>query len=203
MPVILPQAPPASLRTLDAVLPDLLGGATLATHLPRLHEGLATAMPATRVESPLSMPVYVLGLEAIVAKHDLAAAKPVFWTHVLGKHAGGATALATAQTSADSRHLDALSEGAPEFWPQFQKLDGLEAVRRADFELRELRVPALHVEAFWLRGAGAGGDLVVPFRSHDPAVVVGHEYPLAEFLATLRPGAEAVLGTADGDAKGG
>jgi hypothetical protein len=78
-----------------------------------------------------------------------------------------------------------------------------------EYELRILRVPALYLEAFWLKSLSAGGsDLVVPYGlilDADGKVKLGasgrldraRAYPEAEFLKIVGDAARLRLAAAD------
>lgn len=57
--------------------------------------------------------------------------------------------------------------------------------KQKEFELRELRIPALYVDALWLHFADPSEDLLVPYRA--PGLLEPFKaYPLAEALEQLR-----------------
>ena len=57
------------------------------------------------------------------------------------------------------------------------------------------------VMALWLRGAGGSADIVVPLAPAPAPLVAGRHYSDADFLAALRPAAQAKL-AADAPGKG-
>lgn len=69
-----------------------------------------------------------------------------------------------------------------------QGIERLPQMRAADYELRVLRIPAISVEAFWLKAAKKGqADLVVPFFSLSHHVRTGQTYPVDGFLEAILP----------------
>jgi peptidoglycan hydrolase-like protein with peptidoglycan-binding domain len=68
---------------------------------------------------------------------------------------------------------------------------------KASFELAQLRIPALHVKAIWLKGKAGASDVVIPVAPTDPALTAGRRYSVQEFLAALRPAAESALAHTD------
>jgi hypothetical protein len=84
MPIDIAQPPPASISSLSAVLPKIAGNRGIASKAPLLAQGanrMLQGQGTANVPSPtLSSPVYVLGLDAIVAGQGLSAAKLAMWT---------------------------------------------------------------------------------------------------------------------------
>jgi hypothetical protein len=66
------------------------------------------------------------------------------------------------------------------------------------YELRLLQVPALKFLAIWLHSDTQPPDLLVPIVSIDERLSAGKAYHSDEVLATLKPRAEALLGSDDG-----
>jgi hypothetical protein len=78
MPIDIAQAPPASISSLNTVLPKVAGNRSIASKAPLLAQGANRVLQdqgASDAPRPmLSSPVYVLGLDAIAAGQDLSAA---------------------------------------------------------------------------------------------------------------------------------
>ena len=70
------------------------------------------------------------------------------------------------------------------------ELERLPEVAAGDYELRLLKVPALHVAAAWLVG---GHRLVVPLAPAPSFLEAGHRYTEEEFVAALREPAQRAL----------
>ena len=56
-----------------------------------------------------------------------------------------------------------------------------------------LRIPGLLIEAFWLKSANAGTDLVVPVLTRARELRVMQAYRIADFLKIARPMAKKFL----------
>jgi hypothetical protein len=112
--------------------------------------------------------VYTLGLQDVLDGLGLAAAHPAAWRFL-------AAGQAFAPYSADVRgalpgvkpRMVSLSRG-----PQvaaalryIQNLDALSTVQGANYELRQLSIPAMLFEGFWLKPLDSGADYVVPFNA--------------------------------------
>ncbi len=65
-------------------------------------------------------------------------------------------------------------------------VETLPETRGNDYKMRVLRVPALGVEAFWLKAEKPDEDLVVPFRSLDRDILTGQPYKSERFLERIR-----------------
>jgi len=65
------------------------------------------------------------------------------------------------------------------------------------FELAQLRIPALHVKAVWLKDKAGTNDVVIPIAPTDPALTPEKRYSVPEFLAALRPAAESAMAQTD------
>jgi len=65
------------------------------------------------------------------------------------------------------------------------------------FELPQLRIPALHVKAVWLKDKAGTNDVVIPIAPTDPVLTPERRYSVPEFLAALRPAAESAMAQTD------
>jgi|HubBroStandDraft_1064217.scaffolds.fasta_scaffold342815_1 hypothetical protein len=202
MPIDIPPPPPASISSLSAALSRIAAAHSLAAQAPSLARSANRAVRergTADVSTPvLSSPVYVLGLDAIVAGRDLAGAKLGLWTHFLPS-AQGADDVVSADVSADTSRFASLNEGPQVlgFFRQVRTLQQAADLGPQSFGLAQLRVPALHVEAVWLRDRAGTGGIVIPVAPTSPALSAGRRYSVAEFLAALRPAAEAALANTD------
>ena len=77
----------------------------------------------------------------------------------------------------------------------FELLDDLPDVRNRAFELRVLRIPALHMRAVWLKDQDGDDDLFLPVGPPDE--VRPRPIPASQFLDELRQRAEAALSVSD------
>jgi hypothetical protein len=203
MPLDIAPAPAASISSLNAILPKVAGNSGIALHAPRLAQGANKALQdkgGSEAPKPLlSAPVYVLGLDAIVAGRDLSTAKLAVWTHVFASAPDGDAQVVAADVNADTSRFASLREGPQvlAFYRQVQALQRTPDVGPQSFELAQLRVPALHVKAVWLRDKEGKGDVVIPVAPTDPSLTPGRRYSVAEFLTALRPAAESAIAHTD------
>jgi len=203
MPLDIAQPPPASIASLNAVLPKVARNRGLALHAPLLAQGANRALqgqgPSDAPRPMLSSPVYVLGLDTIVAGHDLSAAKLALWTHFFPTGRDGDNQVVAADVAADTSRFASLKEGPQvlAFYRQVQTLQQAPDVGPQSFELAQLRVPALHVKAVWLKDKSGTGDVVIPIAPTNPALTPGRRYSVPEFVAALRPAAELAIGHTD------
>jgi hypothetical protein len=68
-----------------------------------------------------------------------------------------------------------------------RQLESLDAVQRGSYELRLLRIAALHLVALWLRSDDEAPDLVLVLPPAPAGVRVDVPYGPADLLALLRP----------------
>lgn len=197
--------PPAqSLASLNAILPRLAARTGVVSQAPLISHALnlaATAVaPAAAPAGPaLSAPVYILGLDSIAARRGPSASRLAFWTHLLPS--AGAEVV-SADLSADTHEFAALTQGphSNAFRQQVQTLQAPQVAGDADnnsYQLAQLRIPALHLQAVWLRGQNGAGDVLIPLEPAPPGLVAGRRYSGIDFEAALEPAARAVLAETD------
>lgn len=75
--------------------------------------------------------------------------------------------------------------------------EGLPAVQAGSFELRAVGVPALHIQALWLKDDGGGDDIVIPIAPVPPPLVAGQPVPPVEFFSPLQEIARQRLAVTD------
>ena len=202
MPIDIAQPPPASISSLSAVLPRIAGSRDIGSKAPRLTQGANRMLGQGGADAPrptLSSPVYVLGLDAIVAGRDLSAAKLAMWTHFFPSAPDDDNQLVAADVNADTSRFASLKEGPQvrAFYRQVQALQQAPDIGAQSFELAQLRIPALHVKAVWLKGKAGASDVLIPVAPTDPALTAGRRYSAQEFLAALRPAAESAIAHTD------
>ena len=203
MPIDIAQAPPASISSLNTVLPKVAGNRSIVSKAPLLAQGANRVLQdqgASDAPRPmLSSPVYVLGLDAIAAGQDLSAAKLALWTHFFPSAQGDENELVAADVNADTSRFASLKEGPQVrgFYRQVQALQQAPDIGARSFELAQLRIPALHVKAVWLKDKAGTGDVVIPVAPTDPALTPGRRYSVLDFLAALRPAAESAIAHTD------
>jgi hypothetical protein len=203
MPLDIAPAPVSSISSLNAALPKVAGSRSIALQAPRLAQGANRALQekgTSDVPKPLlSSPVYVLGLDAIVTGQDLSAAKLGLWTHFFGSVPDGDNQVVSADVDADTSRFASLKEGPQVlgFYRQVRELQQTPDIGPQSFELAQLRIPALHVKAVWLKDKAGTGDVVIPVAPTDPALTSGRRYSVPEFLAALRPAAESAIAHTD------
>ncbi len=142
----------------------------------------------------IATPVYVLGLDELAKGNIVRGARLALWSHILSSEAGPVSAEVSAATSrfaqmTDSRAIARLKTRLVALSTEDEK-DG-------DFQVAQLRIPALHLSLLWLKSAG-GHDVFEPTEATGDAVKVGQRYTEAELAAALRAEA-AARGTGSGD----
>ncbi len=199
MPITISTPPASTLAALDAAAAELRRHTALLTATPAAGRILNSAGPdrpaATR--PALSVPVHVLGLDAIAGADTLDAVPQRAWAHFLRTADAEEDEFVVADVQADTDTFAALTEGpsVTAFGRQIVALQQSPDVPDRDLELVQLRVPALHLEAVWLRDRESPElDIVIPVSGTvGGAVQLGRQYRVGEFLAATATPAEAVL----------
>jgi hypothetical protein len=146
-------------------------------------------------------PIYVLGLDAILAGHGLDAAQPVGWRFL----SGGADQPAAVAAEAHGAESDGFRFGALNYGPfngQMVRLiedAGAGSAATGDFEPRLLRVPGLQSNAVWLKDRVSGGDILIAMRPSNPALTPGRSYTAEAFVSALAEAARALAQTRASD----
>jgi hypothetical protein len=142
-----------------------------------------------------------LGLADVAGGGTLATARQTGWRHLL--EAGTGSVLAeTAQHGAT--HVFAAVNESPFAQDMQARLAALrqdQTVAAGSYQAALLQVPAMGVMALWLRGSGGSSDILVPLAPSPSPLVAGRHYGEGDFLAALRPAAQAKL-HADAPGKG-
>jgi len=203
MPLDIVQPPAASISSLNAALAKVAISRGLTAQVPHIANAADRALRekgAADAPTPaLSSPVYVLGLDAIAAGPNLAAAKLGFWTHFFSSAPDDAAQVVAADVNADTSRFASMKEGPQVhgFYNEVRALQQAPDIGQRTFELAQLRIPALHVKAVWLKDKAGTGDVVIPIAPTNPALTPNRRYSVAEFLAALRPAAEAAIANTD------
>jgi len=162
--------------------------------------------------------VYSVGLRTIIDLKGLDNVdKPLGWRFIAGGHRSMGTAAACWSPHESSRLTAkvACAFEAPELaelladTEQLNQLPALKNYPSHHYDLRVLRIPALHLEAFWLKSQSAErGDLIVPYGltledtdsiklSAGRPLKKNQAYPVARFLDYIRDAARLQLATGD------
>ena len=202
------QPPEASMSALNAILPRIATRTSVATNAPNLGYAVGAALRrgqegAPPTLAPISAPVHVLGLDQLATGADVAKTKPKLWTHLLHGEAGAAP-IAEADLDATNHGFAALTEGDPitALGKRIRALESESLKSDQDYDLAMIRVPALSLTAVWMKGRGGAPDVVIPNESPQSPLTAGKRYTLAEFIAALRPLAQALLAQDAGELGG-
>ncbi|WP_166296794.1 hypothetical protein [Bradyrhizobium sp. 2S1] len=180
MAVLTPSPPPQATEAVQSIFRD-------AHHRALRSPALSKAAGPLQAVEPLQ--VFTLGLDDLLAKKDLQAAKSTGWIFLV--HDGNQT-LASAEAvptgTGDEQVLSALNEGRAvgSTAEAIRTVRGLPEVSKDDFELRLLRVPALYVTALWLHKTAGTGDLVVPLAPSPVDAQIGQAAPASQLIDELR-----------------
>jgi hypothetical protein len=138
--------------------------------------------------------LFVMGLDEVTQGASLDAARQTGWRYLLTKPpAMGGTAVAAAEVHqvGNEHRFAQLQQGylSEETRKAINIARSLPQVAGGNYELRALRIPALMVDAVWLKDQTGDNDLVLPIRSNVPALTDGQAYPEKEFLDRLQDAA--------------
>ena len=206
MPVHFQEAPKASVEALEAAMPRIAGRASLSTHAPEIGAAASRVLRAggtTKAEAAvISAPVHVLGLDDIVARKKLSAAPVKVWTHLLPD--GDKAPQVLADVDANTHKFAAITQGQQvnSLGLQLRRVETDTRASEQDYDVAVIRVPALHLSAVWLKGRNGAADVIVPNESPSSPLTAGKHYSFDEFMAALKPMAEAQLRQTDPE-KGG
>jgi len=142
--------------------------------------------------------------------------QPVCWRFVAGGHesmtAGAAGCLAIDAAQGVNPRVVAVSQGSEMsgLLRDAELLNTASELKEHEYELRVLRIPALYLEAFWLRCLGDHGDWVVPYglilggnnqeyvKLHGKAKLTKNKpYKASAFLSAVREVARRRLAAPD------
>lgn len=164
----------------------LLSGLTefLDSH-DKVGPGLATAKTG--------LPVSVLALQDVLDGFRLDKAQPVGWGFLAGGPDSTAVAAQITRSEDDgSLVLTSLAHG-PEIAlliKAIQDVALLPQVQADNYSVGIIRVPAILVEALWLKSASTAPDLVVTFHTLSANLIANHPYTADEFMDAILPLAE-------------
>jgi hypothetical protein len=181
MPVNMPDGPPESRQALNEGL----------DRMPARRRNVFATMAAGGAAPSITHPhqVFVLTPDLLLSGRGLEAARPTGWRYLLNQPtlalaAGTATASAEVAEREGRHEFQQLQYG----WlgnATLQTIDAVQndaAVNAGSYDLRMLRVPALRLDAIWLKNNNPGLDLVVPIASQDPRLRPQQVYQAADFI---------------------
>lgn len=185
MALTVPEPPAASRQSLQAGL----------QRISATDRGAAFAM-AGGAPPNVSVPqqLFVMGLDDLAHGGSLDAARGTGWRYLLTKPpAMGGTAVAAAEVHqvGNEHHFAQLQQGyvSEETRQAINMAQALPQVAGGNYELRALRIPALMIDAVWLKDKTGDNDLVLPVHSNVPTLTDGQAYSEKDFLDRLRDAA--------------
>lgn len=204
MSITFVEPPAAVTAALEAVMPRIGRSAAIEARSPAITRAASAFGPQLRVPRKLSQvatsdaiatPVYVLGLDELARGNIAHGAKLALWSHILPSEAGPVSAEVTASTAKFAQMTD--SRATARFRTRLTTMAAADE-EKDDFQVAQLRIPALHMTFLWLKSAG-GHDRFEPVEVTGDAVRVGQSYSEAELATALRSAAQArVAGEGDG-----
>ena len=131
--------------------------------------------------------LYMLGMNQIEAGDGIEAAIPIGWRYVLTPRNAEAFLAETGERAGKHR-FSFFSSGdhARMLIRVWDSVKHHPILTTGDYELRGLRIPALLVEAFWLKDRHGDRDVIVPIMAGNKSVLEKDMYSRVEFLDQLR-----------------
>ncbi len=200
---------------LQPAVPSPMHEAQVRQHLRTLARGSDDQQNALAGSSPDALdleaphPVYVLGLDQVLAGAELAKAVPVGWRYLLRQGDGEVVAAAQTMTDAGGQAAFASFNSGPYVASTSAALDT--ATEYADggagggeaWEPRVLHVPALHAMGLWLHTEAETTDVVLPLPPVPPGIDADRRYTVPDYLEALQGLAGTVEPTSASDTTGG
>jgi hypothetical protein len=146
--------------------------------------------------------VFTLSPQDLAGGSSLEAAKPIAWRYLLSQASqglAGGSAVEDFKEAPEVATAEVLTKDAA---PQFSQLQfgwisnatqraiavaqALPEMRTGKYELRMFRMPAIYVDAIWLKNQDAGTDLYIPIIGIHPELEPFRPYQSDEFLTIVR-----------------
>lgn len=139
--------------------------------------------------------VFSMGLQDLADNKGIEAARPSGWRFLASTPAGGAAAGEVSEPAGGQPAMTRLAHGSEvaELLKSAGEVEKLPEVEAGSYEMRAIEIPALLIQAFWLKSQTASPDLVVPVRSLSKGIELMHPYTADEFLRIVQPMAEERL----------
>ena len=159
---------------------------------------LARAISKETAQPPVptqALPVYHLGLTDLARDCDLSAASQTGWRYSL-KHENKVIASAETVFGPDRKPVFAqVNEGPLVQGTQsaIRAAETHEDVKKSEYEVRLLMIPALYTAALWLVDAKGGRDMAVPIAPVPPPLEPDRPIPVEKLLVVLRSAAKVKL----------
>jgi hypothetical protein len=156
-------------------------------------EGLAAPGGAAAHAIGASIPLYFLRLDRIAAGDGLGAADPNGWRTDVGGPDGTVAVADAAVVDGGRIEVRQVSRGAAVQGLAEASADAEAASGDGDYEQRVLQIPGISLTAVWLHEGDAEKDVVIPSAPTPPGIEAARRYTAADFLAAVRPLAQARL----------
>lgn len=149
---------------------------------------LSAAAPAS-LSLAAPHPVYNLGLSDVKGRNALGKAKLTGWRYLVMEDGDAIAAAEAVQPSARAKPLFSHTNEGPFVDSTAKAIEAAEQlpeIKKGQYELRVLRVPALYLVALWLRsGAKSRGDIFIPLDPAPPGIKGGEQLSADDFNAAL------------------
>ncbi len=205
MPINTIALPPEAASEMEQAITRIASRPALSRAAPIVGRSAALAS-AARTTAPgaaphLSAPVYTVELDAIATGRALRdTALLTLWGRLQPTDRGR---FAIAEVLAQGFHFSALTEGpfVDELDQEVSRLRTDTTMANRSLDLAMLRIPALHLNAIWLRDQAGNADVLIPIGQVYPPLRAGQRYAPADLIQALQPEAARLMQT--GSAQGG
>jgi hypothetical protein len=161
---------------------------------PRLAQ-IVSGQPEVSPDLFQALPVYHMGLAELAEDGDLGAAAQTSWRYLL-KYDDEVVASADAVFGPNRKPVfSQVNEGTllQGTVSAIQAADVEKDIKKGEYEVRLLMVPALYTAALWLVDVAGDRDLALPIAPCPPALTPDKPIPVEKLLAVLRDAAKAAL----------
>ncbi len=138
---------------------------------------------------------YLVGLTNLAAGHFLSAAKPYCWRYPLsqGTNGVGAAVLNADAKSGKARGFNSLEKSgfANETAEALRIAEQLPQIKKQDYELRYLNIPAVSFVAVWLHAKS--DDIIIPLPPTSGGLNANQPYSESQIISLLKARAETAM----------
>jgi hypothetical protein len=139
------------------------------------------------------MPVVTVGLENLTVKKGLSRARRTSWKYLVRAYGHLGMVDVLENRIVDTFQQLRIGPSAEKMFKRIKVLKKLPRLRRRNYRLQILRVPALQFSSLWLKGRARKQNVVVPLQSLSKELKIGRIYDEAKAESVLRVEAQRIL----------
>ena len=132
--------------------------------------------------------LYALEVKALAGPRGVRAAKPQLWRFMATIAGHDVSCDVSGESSRTGPRMTSVSQGphVTRARSAIRTATTLPETKKQKFELRLLIIPALSVEAVWLKAAGPANDLILPYLTGGARLKARQPYTAEKFLAAVQ-----------------